>query len=111
MLKKDVFGIGGEIGIRNSLEVWNGTGWSYSIGRVGGTRLKLISQGRNIYLFGGWQGNKLHANIWKIDQNNEFTEVGSTSIVRKRYSLFMVPHSFLKNCQGMYILFKYCLSL
>ena len=59
MRGKDVFVIGGEVSIRNSLEVWTGKIWSYAIVPIGATRLKLISQGRNVYLFGGWEDNKL----------------------------------------------------
>ena len=53
MQGKDVFVIGGEVSTRSSLEVWNGKSWSYSIGQIGATELQLISQGRQLYLFGG----------------------------------------------------------
>ena len=109
MRGKDVYVIGGEVSTRNSLEVWHGNTWSYSIGPIGATSIQLISQGRYLYLFGGWEDNKLNSKIWKIDQNNEFTEVGSISIARRYYSLFTVPHSFLKNCKGMYCFLRYCL--
>ena len=102
MRGKDVFVIGGEVSTRNSLEVWDGYSWSYSVGHIGATELKLIDQGKNVYLFGGWEDNRLQNKIWKIDQQNKFTEVGSTSIPRKSYSLFTIPHSFLTNCQGRY---------
>ena len=101
MRGKDVFVIGGEVSTRNSIEVWKGDTWTYSVGPIGANELQLLSRGRYLYLFGGWENNTLFTKIWKIDQNNEFTEVGSTSIARKGYSLFAVPHSFLTNCQGM----------
>ena len=34
---KEVFVIGGEVSIRNSLEIWNGKEWSYSIVPIGAT--------------------------------------------------------------------------
>lgn len=105
----DVVVIGGEVRTRNSMEVWDGSSWSYSIATVGATELQLISHGKNLYLFGGWKDFKLNNKIWKIDQHNIFTEVGSTSISRKAYSLFTVPHSFLTNCKGKKLLTLYCL--
>ena len=101
MRGKDVFVIGGEVSTRNSLEVWNGKVWSYAIGPIGATYLKLISQGRNLYLFGGWENGKLATTIWKINHKNEFIEVENTAMARKRYALFTIPHSFLNTCQGM----------
>ena len=110
MRGKDVVVFGGESSTRNSLEVWNGNGWSYSTGPIGGTGLQLLSQGRNLYLFGGWDrgqpgdpgpyNEKLGNTIWKINHYNEFIEVGHILISRKRYALFTVPHGFLTNCQG-----------
>jgi hypothetical protein len=105
MRGKDVFVIGGEAATRNSLEVWNGKSWSYSTGPIGATGLQLISQGRNLYLFGGWgkggDGHQVIGNkFWKINHNNEFIEVGNTAVARKRYALFTVPHGFLTNCEG-----------
>ena len=114
MRGKEVFVIGGEASTRNSIEVWNGNRWIYSIGRIGATDLQLISQGRHLFLFGGWEDNTLDYipnignKIWKIDQNNEFTEVGRTSVARTGYSLFTVSHSFLNNCEGMQMSLRYC---
>ena len=101
MRGKDVFVIGGEVSTRSSLEVWNGKSWSYSIGHIGATSLKLISLDRNVYLFGGWKGGKLDNTIWKINHKNEFVEVGNTAMARSVYALFTLPHGFLTNCQGM----------
>ena len=101
MRGKHVFVIGGEVSIRNSLEVWNGKSWSYSIGHIGATDLQLISQGRHLYLFGGWKDGELVNKIWKINHQNEFIESGTTSMVRQGYALFTLPHGFLTNCQGM----------
>ena len=101
MRGKDVFVIGGEVSTRNSLEVWDGNIWSYSIGPIGVTRLQLISQGRYLYLFGGWEDGKLNNKIWKIDHNNKFNEVGNTAMARRNYALFTLHHGFLTNCQGM----------
>ena len=98
---KEVFVIGGEVGTRNSLEVWNGKSWSYSIGHIGATKLQLISQDRHLFLFGGWEDGKLGNKIWNINHKNEFIEVGNTAIARQKYALFTVPHGFLTNCQGM----------
>ena len=111
MRGKEVFVIGGEASTRNSIEVWNGYRWIYSIGRIGATYLQLISQGRYLFLFGGWEDNlwrNIGNKIWKIDQNNEFTEVGRTSAARTGYSLFTVSHSFLSNCEGIHISLRYC---
>ena len=101
MQGKDVFVIGGEVNTRNSLEIWNGKSWSYSIGHIGGTGLQLISQGRHLYLFGGWEDGKLGNTIWKINDQNEFIEAGTTSMARDDYAMFTLPHGFLTNCQGM----------
>ena len=101
MRGKDVFVIGGEVSTRNSLEIWNGKSWSYRIGHIGATYLQLISQGRHLYLFGGWESGKLGNTIWKINYQNEFIESGTISIVRREYALFTLPHGFLSNCQGM----------
>ena len=101
MRGKDVFVIGGEVNTRNSLEIWNGKSWSYSIGHIGGTGLQLISQGRHLYLFGGWEDGKLEKTIWKMNHQNEFIEAGTTSMAREDYALFTLPHGFLTNCQGM----------
>ena len=101
MRGKDVFVIGGEVSIRNSLEVWNGNVWSYSIGPIGATHLQLISQGRYLYLFGGWEDGKFNNKIWKIDHKNKFIEVGNITMARQKYALFTLPHGFLTNCQGI----------
>ena len=101
MRGKEVFVMGGEVSKMNSIEVWNGNSWVYSIGPVGATGLKVISHGLRLYLFGGWEDNTLNNKIWKIDQNNEFTQVGSTSITRQYYVLFTVSHSFLDSCEGI----------
>ena len=111
MRGKDVFVFGGEASTRNSFEAWDGQIWSYSIGLIGSTDLQFIPQGRNLYLFGGWETNKnplsnqdsndkLGNTIWKFNPSNEFIAVGNTLIVRKKYALFTVPHGFLTNCQG-----------
>ena len=106
----DVFVIGGEVSTKNSIEVWNGRNWAYSIGPIGAAYLKLIAKGRNLYLFGGWEYGEqyyinLHQNlynkIWKINDKNEFDVVGNTSISRQDYVLFTVPYGYLSNCQGM----------
>ena len=108
MRGNDVFVIGGESAWRNSLEVWNGKSWLYSIAPIGATRLQLISQGRNLYLFGGWENLRFVDNkIWKINPANEFIHVGNTVIARIDYALFTVPHGFLSNCQGMYLQLGY----
>ena len=101
MQGKDVFVAGGEVNNRNSLEVWNRRRWSYSIGPIGATHLKLVSQGRTMYLFGGWEDGKLHDKIWKINHKNDFVEVGNIAMARRNYALLTLPHGFLKNCQGM----------
>ena len=101
MRGKDVFVIGGEVSTRNSLEIWNGKSWSYSIGHIGATDLQLISQGRHLYLFGGWKDRKLSNRIWKITNQNEFIEAGTTAMARYSYAMFTLPHGFLTNCQGM----------
>ena len=98
---KEVFVIGGEVSTRSSLEIWNGKDWSYSKASIGATRLKLISQGRHLYMFGGWIDGKLGNKIWKINHKNEFFEVGNIAMARRRYALFSLPHGFLTNCQGM----------
>ena len=100
MRGRDVFVIGGEMSTRSSLEIWNGNKWSYSKVLIGATGLKLISQGRHLYLFGGWVDEKLGDVIWKIDRKNKFVEVGNTAMARTRYALFTLPHGFLTNCQG-----------
>ena len=101
MRGREVFVIGGEISTRSSLEIWNGKDWAYSRVPIGATELKLISQGRNLYLFGGWQDGKLVNTIWKINHKNEFIDVGNTAMARSQYALFTLPHGFLTNCQGM----------
>ena len=100
---KDVFVIGGEQGkIANSIEIWNGAKWKYSISQIGGTYLKILSQGSNIYLFGGLLENgTLSAQIWKIDRDNTFSKAGRMSMPRRDYALFSVPRSFLTNCKGI----------
>ena len=98
----DVFVIGGEIHTRSSFEIWNGTDWSYSAGTIGATGLQLISQGKNLYLFGGWEDGNLGNKIWKIDHKNQFFEVGNTTIAREHYALFTVSPGFLTNCQGVF---------
>ena len=102
----DVFVIGGELGTKNSIEIWNGRNWTYSMGPVGATNLKLISHGRNLYLFGGWisKDGTLRNKIWQINDKNEFYAVGSTAVARSNYALFTVPRGFLTNCQGRTIL-------
>ena len=100
MQYKNVFVIGGELSSRNSLEIWNGRSWSYSIAPIGGTFLQLIEQGRNLYLFGGWNNGELGNTIWKVNHKNEFIEAGSIVMVRMNYALFTVPRGFLTNCQG-----------
>ena len=105
MRDTDVFVIGGEVSEKNSIEIWNGRNWAYSVGPIGATYLKLISQGRNLYLFGGWEepiGHtaKLYNKIWKINDKNEFFVVGNTAIARTLYALFTLPYGFLTNCQG-----------
>ena len=112
MRDTDVFVIGGEVSEKNSIEIWNGRNWAYSIGPIGATYLKLISQGRNLYLFGGWEdavqnyiylfvNKNLFNKIWKINDQNEFDVVGNTAIARRQYALFTVPYGYLTNCQGM----------
>ena len=110
MRGNEVFVIGGEADSRNSLEVWNGKSWFYSVTPIGATNLQLKSQGRNLYLFGGWDywdhqagSHRLSNTVWKIDHNNEFTEAGNILIARKNYALLTLPHGFLTNCQGMSI--------
>ena len=117
MRGKDVFVFGGEASTRNSFEAWDGHIWSYSIGLIGSTDLQFIPQGRNLYLFGGWETNedllsyhdlgidldKLANTIWKINHHNQFIEAGNILIRRKMYALFTVPHGFLTNCQGKQI--------
>ena len=101
MRGRDVFVIGGEMSTRSSLEIWNGKIWSYSKVRIGGTYQKLISQDRNLYLFGGWEGTKLVNTIWKINHKNEFIVVGKIAMARNEYALFTLPYGFLTNCEGM----------
>ena len=87
MRGKDVIVIGGESSTKSSLEIWNGKDWLYSTygaqhilpqaphtsgAIIGATELKLISQGRNVYLFGGWENGKLSNTIWKINHKNDF---------------------------------------
>ena len=96
----DVFVIGGEMTTRSSFEIWNGKHWSYSISTIGATELQLISQGNNLYLFGGWEDGNLGNTIWKIDHENRFVEVGNTVMARSRYALFALPHGFLTDCEG-----------
>ena len=115
----DVFVIGGEMSTRSSFEIWNGKHWSYSASTIGATELQLISQGNNLYLFGGWGrgidvespilGNVPHAvnKFWKVTHNNVFIEEENTVMARKSYSLFTVPRSYLTNCQGKHIYLKY----
>ena len=114
MLGTDVFVIGGELSIKRSIEIWNGRNWEYSIGPIGATNLKIITKGRIIYMFGGWEMERLsddgetigrwrnivNNKIWKINNKNEFYEVGNTGIARKGYALFTLPRGFLTNCQG-----------
>ena len=101
MRGKDVFVIGGELSTRNSLSIWNEKYWSYSRAPIGATGLKLISHDRNLYLFGGWEDGEHVNTIWKINHQNQFIEAGATSMARKKYALFTLPHGFLTNCQGM----------
>ena len=101
MQDKDVLVFGGEMSTRNSLEIWNGKYWSYTLVAIGATNLHVLSQGRNLYLFGGWEDRKLGNTIWKINDKYEFLEVENTTLSRKNYALFTVPHGFLTNCQGM----------
>ena len=112
MRENNVFVIGGEASTLHSLEIWNGRSWSYSDTHIGATKLQLISQGRNLYLFGGWVRthqydiiwNQDFSNtVWKIGHNNEFIEAGNIGIARYSYALLTVPHGFLTNCQGMSI--------
>ena len=100
---KDVFVIGGEESNANSIDIWNGKFWKYLIGPIGGTFLRLFSQNKNIYLFGGWEKQIITSitnKIWKIDPNNTFTNVGETSMSRIDYTLFSIPSGFLTNCGG-----------
>ena len=101
MREKDVFVIGGEMSTRRSLEIWNGKEWAYSSVSIGATYLQLISQGRYLYLFGGWEDGTLHNKLWKVNPNNTLIEVGNTAMARQKYALFALPHGFLTNCQGM----------
>ena len=101
MRGKDVFVIGGEVNTRKSIEVWNGKNWSYSIGHIGASNHQLISQGRYLYLFGGWEDGEHVNTIWKINHQNQFIEAGATSMARKNYVIFTLPHGFLTNCKGM----------
>ena len=110
MRDTDVFVIGGEVSEKNSIEIWNGRNWAYSIGPIGATYLELIAKGRNLYLFGGWENVdqyyfKLHQNlynkIWKINDKNEFDVVGNTVVVRQKYALFTLPFGYLSNCEGV----------
>ena len=103
MRGNDVFVIGGEMSTRSSFEIWNGKHWSYSTSTIGASRLQLISQGNNLYLFGGWEDGELGKKIWKIDQENRFVEVGNTAMARSWYALFTLPHGFLTDCQGMLV--------
>ena len=77
---EDVFVIGGELSTRSSLEIWNEKYWSYSQVLIGATHLKLISKGRNLFLFGGWEDRKLGNKIWKINHKNGFIEMGNTAM-------------------------------
>ena len=99
----DVFVFGGEMSTRSSFEIWNGTDWSYSTSTVGATYLQLISQGRNLYLFGSWEDGNLGTKIWKIDHENRFVDVGNTAMARKEYALFTLPRGFLTDCEGMLV--------
>ena len=101
MRGKEVFVIGGEMSTRSSLEIWNGKDWSYIRVPIGATYLKLISQGRNLFLFGGWEDGKLGNTIWKINHQKEFIEAGNTAMARTNYAMFTLPHGFLTNCQGV----------
>ena len=99
---KDVFVIGGEQGnIDNSIEIWNGATWKYSKSTIGGTYLKIFSQGSNIYLFGGLWNGANSDQIWKIDRDNKFSKAGRMSMPRRDYALFSVPRNFLTNCKGI----------
>ena len=99
----DVFVIGGEMSTRSSFEIWNGKHWSYSTSTIGATELELISQGKNLYLLGGWEDGNLSNKIWKIDHENRFVEVGNTAMARSQYALFTLPHGFLTDCEGMLV--------
>ena len=103
MRGNDVFVIGGEMSTRSSFEIWNGEEWTYSTSTIGATDLELISQGNNLYLFGGWEDGDLGNKIWKIDHKNRFVEVGNTAIARSDYAVLTLPHGFLTECQGMLI--------
>ena len=103
MRGNDVFVIGGEMSTRSSFEIWNGKDWSYSTGSIGASRLQLISQGKYLYLFGGWEDGNLGNKIWKIYHDNRFIDVGNTAIARSEYALFALPHGFLTDCEGMLV--------
>ena len=103
MRGNDVFVFGGEMSTRSSFEIWNGKDWSYSTSTIGATELELISQGNNLYLYGGWKDGNLGNKIWKIEHDNRFVEVGYTAMARKDYAVFTLPHGFLTDCQGMLV--------
>ena len=99
----DVFVMGGEVNTKSSIEIWSGTTWTYSTSPIGGTFLKLLPQGKNLFLFGSWEKNQLTSQIWKINENNRFIKAGSTAIARAQYTLFSIQHDFLTNCKGMQV--------
>ena len=101
MRGNEVFVLGGEISQRNTFETFNGTAWTQPTDtNIGGTGLELVTNGGQLFLFGGWTGSKLVNTIYRLSNNNQFTKAGEMKMARSRYMLFTVPHGFLENCEG-----------
>ena len=111
---------------RNSVEIWKpgvrGSSWEPTSITIGGNYGSMITAGKSLYLLGGWETNELlstkipsiyqdtdpytqlKSSIWKVNKNLGVEIVGEMSHSKINFIAFTLPHGYLTDCQGMYIL-------
>ena len=133
MHDNNVIVLGGEMSARNSMEIWKpgvrGSSWASTSITIGGNYGNMITAGKSLYLLGGWETNELSptkiqdinqdiniiytsytsytqlkSSIWKVNKNWGVEIVGEMSHSKINFIAFSLPHGYLTDCQGMYIL-------
>ena len=99
---------------RNSVEIWKpgvrGSSWTPTSITIGGSYGNMITAGKSLYLLGGWEYQdidpytQLKSGIWKVNKTLGVKIVGEMSHSKIDFIAFTLPHGYLTDCQGMYIL-------
>ena len=108
--------IGGEWSTtRNSMELWDGSRWTYSEIEVGDAYMEggLLLHNTKLYLFTSWgsdlQWRHFHKSestkggeIWEIDERNKFRLYGNMPEPIREFTVFTIPYNYnITNCKGL----------